>query len=71
MTGFLNLELLWAHAAPRDRWPDRARGMSGHSSLVARWACASDGGFVCRCRIASGSRRFSGGCAFMARSCLL
>jgi hypothetical protein len=25
MTGFLSLDLLCAHTAPRDRWPDRGR----------------------------------------------
>jgi hypothetical protein len=51
MTGFLNLDLLRAHAAPRDRWPDRGHVASARPRLVARWECAADGRLVCRWRI--------------------
>jgi hypothetical protein len=51
MTGFLNLDLLHAHAAPRDRWPDRGRAAFARPHLIARWERASDGRLVCRWRI--------------------
>jgi hypothetical protein len=51
MTGFLNLDLLRAHAAPRDRWPDRGRMALARPHLVAQWECAPDGRLVCRWRI--------------------
>jgi len=51
MTGFLNLDLLRAHAAPRDRWPDRGRAAIARPHLVAQWEPASDGHLVCRWRI--------------------
>ncbi len=51
MTGFLNLVLLRAHAAPRDRWPDWARARHVRPHLVAQWECGSDGRLLCRWRI--------------------
>jgi hypothetical protein len=51
MTHFLHLDLLCAHAAPRDRWPDRGCGELARPRLVAQWECASDGRLICRWRI--------------------
>jgi hypothetical protein len=48
MTGFLNLNLLRAHAAPRDRWPDRGPAAFTRPRLVAQWACTPEGRRVCR-----------------------
>jgi hypothetical protein len=51
MTAFLKLDLLRAHAAPRDRWPDRGCAVPARHPIVAQWECASDGRLVCRWRI--------------------
>jgi hypothetical protein len=51
MTGFLNLDLLRAHVAPRERWPDRGRAALARPYLTAQWERASDGRLVCRWRI--------------------
>jgi hypothetical protein len=51
MTGFLNLDLLRAHAAPGDRWPDRGRAALARPRLLAQWEVASDGRLVCCWRI--------------------
>ncbi len=48
MTGFLNLSLLRAHAALRDRWPDRGPAAPTRPRLVAQWACTAEGRLVCR-----------------------
>ena len=48
MTGFLNLNLLRAHAAPRDRWPDREPAAFARPRLFAQWACTPNGRLVCR-----------------------
>jgi len=51
MTGFLNLNLLRAHAAPGNRWPGGGRVALARPRLVAQWELASDGRLVCRWRI--------------------
>jgi hypothetical protein len=51
MTGFLNLDLLRAHTAPRDRWPDWGRVTPARPLLAPESECASDGRLVCRWRI--------------------
>ncbi len=47
MTGFLNLNLLRVHAAPRDRWPDRRAAAFARPRLVAQWMCTPEGRLVC------------------------
>lgn len=48
MAGFLNHNLLRAHAAPRDRWPDRGAVVLTRPRLVAQWECTPEGRLACR-----------------------
>jgi hypothetical protein len=50
MTGFLNRNLLRAHTAPQDRWPDRRPAAPVRPRLVAQWECTPEGRLVCRWR---------------------